>query len=244
MFFLPLSTSATLFERCLGSSSNDGKGSNLSVPWRERDGPESARFSQQVPNRGWAAVAPSTVRGLHRHEPQLPMPLAPAYGLRPSLGTALTTTHGTTVFGRAGEATPPAYLSSAVASEPTTPSAHESRLRRRSGSCRSAVGSLTGGTDCRPPGRLLRRPDVAVFCIGNSRVFGAFVAAAERGIKGRRLPGRRRSKGLCELPLLELPKIAGWAFHPLESCRLFAAHTRSGIDARRHRTRPLNRGNV
>jgi len=34
-----------------------GKGSNLSVPWRERDGPESAHFSRQVPNRGWAGVA-------------------------------------------------------------------------------------------------------------------------------------------------------------------------------------------
>src|SRR6266446_5448553 len=27
-------------------------------------------------------------------------------------------------------------------------------------------------------------PDVAVFCLGNARVLGAFVAAAERGIKG------------------------------------------------------------
>jgi acetate---CoA ligase (ADP-forming) len=27
-------------------------------------------------------------------------------------------------------------------------------------------------------------PDVAVFCLGNARILGAFVAAAERGIKG------------------------------------------------------------
>src|ERR1700719_1303810 len=31
---------------------------------------------------------------------------------------------------------------------------------------------------------LPEEPDVAVFCLGNARVLGAFVAAAERGIKG------------------------------------------------------------
>ena len=30
---------------------------------------------------------------------------------------------------------------------------------------------------------MLPEPDVAVFCLGNARVLGAFVAAAERGIK-------------------------------------------------------------
>ena len=33
---------------------------------------------------------------------------------------------------------------------------------------------------------LPEEPDVAVFCLGNARVLGAFVAAAERGIKGVR----------------------------------------------------------